>query len=275
MSRPFASAWRQGRLVDDDFFAAAYESLGGDGRAGLKLCIARLHRIFGEAARAESLTRHFEEGFCLRQDSRAADWALVACRSDCPSPAALLAVVMPALLAGLRHLRVCFCPQEAGQDSDAAGQRTGRLTGTGTLAAAAPLLTALELAGVEEACLATTAELAAELERAAVRPRGGRIVCLGEAATFAPLALAALKRETPFMLLPADPAGAGQKAARPIHNDDHQAVRHDDDHQTVWLDDDHQTVWLDDDHQRVWIWPELTPDWFRNKSLKLYTESRS
>lgn len=259
MSRPFASAWRQGRLIDDAFFAAAYQSLGGNGRAGLKLCIARLHRIFGESARAESLTRHFDEGFCLRLESKAADWALVACKSDCPSPAALLAVVMPALLAGVKHLRLCFCPEEAAPATGAAGT----VTGPGTWTVAGPLLTALELAGVEEACLATAAELTAELERALSRPGTGRIVCLGEAASFAPLALAALNRATPFMLLPADPVGHRSSSCA------EEAVP------ALFHEESKARLLLDRDHEEVWIWPELTPDWFRNKGLQLYTESRS
>lgn len=269
--------WRDAHRLDDALFAAAYDALNGRERASLKKCIARLHRVWGERPEAQSATRRYAEGFCLTENRAPAAFALIACPVDCASPAALLAALLPALLAGVRTLLPCFIRPENGdahaQKSSPApkkGRAVSSLPGAppGALPGLlpdAPLLAALELAGVEEAFCLDAAQLAdclATLGPEAVR---GRLLLLGQANFCRKAASQALSVGLVCRALPAPPlyfslersAASEQRFAPAAAVPPHEA------------DESLLTVALDQEHEDVWIWPDLGPDWFLNRRMRL------
>lgn len=136
-------------MVGDEAFAEAYEALGAVRRAGLKRCIAVLYESFGETPVRETVRRAFRQGFILEDDDAGpAPYVIIVCDAFYPCAEGLLAALMPALAAGARpHL--LFRDSKGG--------------------VAHPLLTALELAGVEEAWLLDDARIQ-DFFRAATGP---------------------------------------------------------------------------------------------------------
>lgn len=259
-SSPCSGAF-PGTALPDESFARAYEALSGAERALLKLCIARLHAVYGEAPAFEARTRRFAQGFGLQEDSSPADWALVLCPALCPSPAALLAAVMPAVFAGLERLLVCFTPPASAPSAASPN------------AIAAPLLAALELAGIERAFFSSGQELRCWLAQQGHVPGGGRLLCLGQAEEHAPFVLDALAAGADALLLPTAPryysmrldAACEQRFAGPREMPVADSPAFD--------NEDALQLALDADHEDVWLWPGLSLDWFRRKKVKLYALS--
>lgn len=165
--------------VDDDVFARAYEALGPRQRARLKACIAVLYETFGEPLLDERRERHFRQGFSLVDDDGGpCSGVIFVCDGAYPSPERFLAALMPAVMAGTAP-RVLF-RRGAGQE---AVEEAGLI--------APLLLTALELAGVEDAWLLDDAAIL-DLFRRTVPDSGTRLVLLAEKPFGDALALAAL-----------------------------------------------------------------------------------
>jgi len=219
-------SWCDAHALADSVMAGAYETLCGFDRAILKKCIARQHVVWSEYAARESRTRAFRQGFGLVEDDAPAAYALLVCEASYPSPAAFIAALMPALLAGVSAVLPCFI---------SAKDRAG---------ISASLLGALELAGVERAFAASEAEVLALA--GLLRPNsggnsgGGRIVLLG---------------------------GSGFAESLVLHA--HRAgvlCR------TLRSEDDADAVGLcrDAAHKDVWFWPDLGPDWFRTRHMRIF-----
>jgi hypothetical protein len=232
--------------IDDARFAAAYEALSGAERGILKLCIARLHRIWGEGPASSSLARRYGEGFALSQSSAPAAFAVIACPADWPAPSALLALVMPALLAGVKRLAPCFISPDADP------------------VPASPLLAALELAGVEEAFCLSEDALAQSLAHLDPQSSCGRLLLLGPKDFCRRAALWALGSGCPLRAFPA-----------PLYYSlEHDAVREqrfgpDGVPAPEDADESLLSLALDKAHEQVWIWPDTGPDWFINRRMKL------
>ena len=140
MAEPFSFPdWLDDHGVDDARMGEAYESLDAQSRSALKTCIARLHRIWGESPDVSRSLSCPRQGFCLERENRPAEAAVIACAAGYRHPAAFLAAIMPAVLAGVQALLPVFVLPAvfAGRES----------------LPAAPLLAALELAGVERAVI--------------------------------------------------------------------------------------------------------------------------
>jgi len=131
--------WMQERLVSDEAFADAYHETVPHRRALLKSTIARLHALLGERRITSRST-----ATALDTGMRAITWELrldtlvVTLPPGFSSPSRLLAVIVPAQLAGVREiLVVCLRPES---DADQSTEET---------AISPAILAALELAGVE------------------------------------------------------------------------------------------------------------------------------
>jgi hypothetical protein len=124
-------------LIPDERFAEAYAEVADQRRALLKTCIARLWEWFGPCRASEELAvRRWRQGFVSRTSTR----PRAACAVFFPpsvGPAALLAALVPARALGVGEVLAVCC----GGEPPAAPVLT------------APVLTALELAGVEDALL--------------------------------------------------------------------------------------------------------------------------
>lgn len=268
--------WLEARALDDAAMGRAYESLDAQSRAVLKTCIARLHRIWGESADRDLSLHCPRQGFCLEREDRPAETAVIVCTAGYRHPTAFLAALMPAVLAGVRAVLPFFVPlPDADQPSGAArlsgrGPETGLPRG-GPVLPAAPLLAALELAGVEKAYpLDEEAVLAFVRE---IRPESGRLLLLGERpfardlilyahsaglacrSFFRParywsdrLGRAATLGFTAGQVPPAfgeKPSECGEERPEP-------------------------DVRLDAAHEDLWIWPDLDPGWFRVRRVRLF-----
>lgn len=280
MGEPSSAAactdWLDAHAIPDARLGAAYESLGNNGRAALKQCIARLHSIWGELPSRLSSDTRYGPDFRLVTEETPADFALVVCAAAYPHPAALLAAVMPAVLGGVEDILPCFVRTDAraGVQADTQGSPPAApLPATPlsvTALSAAPLLAAMELAGIER-CFAARADECGELLRMldAARP-GGRLVILGPPGFCADLCLeahslgvACRSFNTPPRFERAGSGGlveqrfgealpenipvpletaAGEKKGQPL-------------------------LRLDEKHEHVWLWPDLSPAWFRNRRM--------
>ena len=254
----FFPDWLDAHAVDDARMGEAYESLNAQCRSGLKTCIARLHRIWGESPELSRSLFCPRQGFCLEREERPAEAAVIVCAADYRHPAAFLAAIMPAVLAGVQALLPAFILPVA-----FAGRRS---------LPAAPLLAALELAGVERAVILDE-ETALALVRE-LRPERSRLLLLGEAPFGEGLMLHAhnaglacrsffrtpcywnerLNRGEPLSSTAEDLSG-GQKASLSASGD--EAADY--------------PVGLDADHESLWIWPDLEPNWFRLQRARLFT----
>ena len=258
MAEPFSFPdWLDEHAVDDARMGEAYESLDAQSRSALKACIARLHRIWGESPDLSRSLSCPRQGFCLEREDRPAEAAVIACAADYRHPAAFLAAIMPAVLAGVRELLPAFVLPAA-----SAGRES---------LPAAPLLAALELAGVERAVILDE-EAALSLVRE-LRPERSRLLLLGEKPFGERLILHAhnaglacrsffqaplywserLNRAEPLASAaektPGGPKGgpcaSGEASDYPVR--------------------------LDADHENLWIWPDLEPNWFRLQRVRLFT----
>lgn len=261
--------WLNAHVVPDDAMAEAYESLGNEGRAVLKKCIARLYRLWGEMPLRQQNSTRFSEDFCVEVNDVPSPYALFICEASYASPAALLAALMPAVLAGVGNLLPCFVPDEnSGAHGDTAGSDT-------CLPVAAPLLAALELAGVERAFCASTEQSEKLLSLLYEEEGPGCLVILGKGSFgHGPILAAHEKglnsrslchslryydsaRETPmihcFRQEPREGlAGADRDK---VDNRGPEASE-------IFLH-------LDAEHAGVWVWPDLSPAWFRSRQMLL------
>lgn len=149
MTTPVFPEWLQGCLVEDAAFLRAYEGLDSCLRSWLKLCIARIHGHYGQKNHAEECfsVRH-ASGMVSRTNSRPLHWALVLFDGAFVAPARLLAALMPPILSGVEELAVVRA-------------------GVARQAWPAPLLAALELAGVEQVFQCGTRSIGPLLEHVA------------------------------------------------------------------------------------------------------------
>ena len=251
----------EAHAVDDARMAEAYESLDAASRAVLKKCIARLYRIWGERPeRAVSLNCP-DRSFCLECEDRPADTAVIVCEAGYRHPAAFLAALMPAVLSGARLLLPLFLsPGTAAPLPDA---RTAALP-------SAPLLAALELAGVErayfldeDAVLECVRELPPDTARLLLigeKPFGQRLVLHAHSVGLACRSFVLppkyhnerpdQNKERSFEARP-----SGETADEPALSDGFRQA----------------FLRLDAGHEHMWIWPDLDPDWFRLRRMRVYS----
>ena len=225
--------------LPDSVRARAYEGQDPPERARLKQAIARIFALFPPCALQEKRTRK-EDSFLVEESWQAASGVLCLCPCDYPSPAALLAALVPAALARVEHIAVCFVAEEKIQENEAVDR------------AFAALLAALDLGGFETACL-IPARVASAL-MASEKTRPGRLVLLGAVEQWEGLLVEAARQGVPAMPLLALPALLPQGLSR-----------QDDDTAKPFV----PGLSLDSGHEGVWVWPGLVPDWFRDCSLKL------
>ena len=240
--------------LPDEVMGEAYEALGDRGRAVFKLCIARLHRLWGELAPGEISDRRLAPDFRVVTEELPVDFALFVCEASYRHPAALLAGVMPAILAGVEELFPCFVSGNEGE------------------LPRPELLAAMELAGVER-CFSLPADDSAEFARwLREAAAGGCLVVFGQRSFGGDYALAAhhsglaccsftsapvftclgdgrLMRQGFENLLPGNAplpqeSGAGEGRSG-------------------------GALQLDEEHADVWVWPDLSPAWFRRRGMRL------
>lgn len=257
---PSSTTWLDAHALDDDAFAGAYESLHARERAVLKKCIARLYQVWGELPSREDRTRTFTQGFGLEESSAPVPYVLLLCESFYASPAALLAALLPALLAGVEPVLPCFVPT-AKTDEDARPVW-------------APLLAALELAGVERAFYAREASIQEFFQGLGDRGPDGRLVLLGGPSFGQNIALEAHRKGVPCRSLtrPSRYFSARLNEAaeqffrsRPGEDSIPESLpASDEDVEGLFLS-------LDAAHEDIWFWPCLGPDWFRTKRMRFYS----
>lgn len=235
--------------------AKAYESLGDKGRAILKKCIARQYDVWGELPQREVNSKTFRSGFGVEWTRAPAPWALIVCDSDYPSPAALIAALMPAVLAGVSRILPCFLP--VGGDISSS------------------LLATLELSGVEEAYAAEEGEVIA-LARTLTEADGkGRIILLGRASSFESLALFAHRADIHCRSLTSVPRYYNRRmcvvADHCFDGNADGADALEPSEVVCPQDPDAMFLHLDEAHESVWFWPSVGPDWFRSKRMRLFS----
>ncbi len=273
---PAYPAWLEAHLIDDTSFERAYEDLGASGRARLKQAIAVLHVFWGEAEERRHTERVFRQGFRVREDMAPAPYTLLVCDSAYAFPSCLLAALMPAVLAGCPLILPCFAPTAGraeaspdrclpvdcgpgvrsplGMSDPAAKDRPSRAK---PLPVAGPLLAALELSGLERA-FALTEEGALDLFGQLHDAHGrGRLVIMGRDLWGEPLLLQAGRLGIPTRAFLTPPLYLRAEGGQEILPDGREP------------DATAPQLELDENHESVWIWPDLSPDWFRNRRLRL------
>lgn len=259
--------WLDSHAVADDCMARAYEAQGGQGRAILKKCIARLHMLWGEHPARERCSRQFARDFCLESDQNPAPYALVCCPADYAQPAALLAAVMPAVLAGVREVLPCLLlPDGWSEDFSPDCEQQ-----------AAPLLAAMELAGVERVFYATPQDAADLLDILGAMCTDGRLVLLGKSQGGSLLAAKAHEaglncrslvrpllyynhRQCCIAELSFDTgANNGAPAADTTGGE------------FDYPPEDQIFLHLDSAHEDIWVWPDVSPAWFRTTHMRLFS----
>ena len=246
-----AETWLDAHALDDKCLGDAYESIGDRKRASLKLCIARLHEIYGESPFEERRERFFRQEFRLEEEETPVDYALIICEAGYPFASAFLAAIMPAILAGVRRILPCFvlsARESAEREPDA------------------PLLASLELAGVERG-FATVGEDLPPLLRSLNNTFGrGRLLLIGSPPCGEQLLLLAHRfclASASLPLLP-QPGNLGPKSA--AHGSESGDAP-----SATSADASHPALFLDEDHKSVWIWPDLPPAWFRQRTMRLFS----
>jgi hypothetical protein len=247
-----AEAWLEAHALDDDCLGDAYEATGARDRAELKLCIARLHEIYGESPAMERRARFFRQGFRLEEEEKPVPYLLIACEETLPFAAAFLAALMPALLAGVRRVLPCFVPAfraAAGAEISSA------------------LLAALELAGVERGFSAAEEDLPSLARSLCEKFGPGRLLVLGAPPFGERLILSAHRAGVacvPLVLPPRAECPAREAAKKPESGCDRippaggAAVPH-------------PALFPDGEPQSVWIWPDLPPAWFRRRTMRIFS----
>lgn len=293
-------AWLEAHAINDGDVAKAYESISAGQRSGLKAAIAALHRIWGESPRLREQTRAFSPSLAVREEARAAPFAVYLIEENYRYPACLMAAVMPAVLAGVERILPCFLPSAAGVGGKDSPRTAAKTTTAGAArvkpaqnirqAAVAPekpagplpnphLLAALDLAGIERS-FATTAEAAQKLLSDMTQTLGpGRLVIIGQPAPagapadgpacdrvngLAGLALAALRLQTPCIDLSGTPRFlSGQKPVCPPAAGDSRP-------KAGRSPAPVPNLTLDKHHENIWLWPQLGPDWFCDKRAHIF-----
>lgn len=257
MNRPAPSVnrmrWLERHALSDEAMGLAYESLGGEGRTALKLCIARLFRLWGESARSERCEKRFAPDFLLVAHESPAPHALFVCDARYRHPAALLAAVMPALLAGVEEILPCFVQEEA------------------EAVPSAPLLAAMELAGVER-CFSAPAAGSEELfSLLQAENSQGRLVLLGTPPFGESLALAAHRRGGIIRSLLRPPHYTSTSSGRVMEQGFGPSLPDNTPADPSAGQDDcgEPLMQLDATHENVWLWHGLSPSWFRNRRMLL------
>jgi hypothetical protein len=254
-SRPLQT-WLDAHALDDSVMAEAYESLSDKERAVLKKGIARQHVVWGEYSLRESRTRSFRQGFGVVEDDAPATYGLLVCEASYPSPAAFIAVLMPALLAGVSAVLPCFI---------SAGGTTSRKD------ISAPLLGALELAGVERAFAASESEICTLAEMLRADSGRGRIVLLGGPGFGESLALHAHRAGVLCLSLTQPPLYYSDRLCAVLEHSFMQERTDPADAALCRDDDAAMFLHLDAAHEDVWFWPKLGPDWFRTRRMRIFS----
>ena len=225
--------------VEDEAFALAYEQAGPAVRAAIKLALARLFALWGQAPQQRETVQQFAEGFQLREECAPAPFAVVLCPAQFAQPACLVAALMPALCAGVPHVLPVFVGEEATVHPH--------------------LLCALELAGVEGASVLSF-EAAEELLGTLCAGLGqGRLLVLGPQGFGVPILQAALGLNLPAMPLWGGPRTTLLEGAECCGSKaEVSAFPH-----------SGPFVQVDATNSSVWLWPGLEPQWFTNKRVSL------
>lgn len=263
-------------VLDEARFGEAYAALDAYERSLLKTCIARLHQIWGESPDL-NLSRVARRGFCLEREDRPAATAAIVCPASYRHPAAFLAALMPAVLAGVARILPLFVTDRPGD------------------AVSAPLLAALELAGVEDAYAPDGAAAIEALE--ALRPE--RLVLLGDGELGRRFAARAHELDVCFRSFAHPPRYYNERLGRaaiqeftaeppaPSRSDGQcrgfagQSGEHGRAgcpardapgrrEPCAERKRDVPALSLDAAHEQVWIWPDLDPGWFRKARLRLF-----
>lgn len=237
-----ASALLAACPVQEEAFAKAYEQAGPEVRAELKLALARLFTLWGQAPQQRETVQRFAEGFQLREECAPAPFVLVLCPAQFAQPACLVAAVMPALCAGVPYVLPVFVGDEASVHPH--------------------LLCALELAGVEGASVLRLAA-AEELLGALCAGLGqGRLLVLGPQGFGLPILQVALGLNLPAMPLWGGPHASLLEAANCFGaKEEASAFPH-----------SGPFIQLDAAHSSVWLWPGLEPQWCMNKRVSLFSD---
>lgn len=246
--------WQESRALPDEELGAAYEALGGKGRAVLKLCIARLFCVWGELPRLETTDRRYSRDFRLVSEEKPAPFALFVCQASYTHPSALIAAVMPAILAGVDEILPVF------------------VTDANTRLPAPPLMAAMELAGVERCFSCTQAEARTFLRLLCDELYGGRLILLGDPSFGEELVLAAHRKGLVCRSLVSPPvfksASSGTYMEQRFDNTtpDNRPRDRESPHKSG-AEPDLPTLDANNDH--VWLWPDISPAWFRNRRFSL------
>lgn len=248
--------WLDSHCLDDALLAEAYESVGGPVRSLLKKNIARMHQIWGEYPERGASQRRWRQGFVLETEDVPCPYAFIVCDSSCVSPTAFLAVLMPAVLAGVKLIAPCFIFSEERLPSPA--MRAGR---GGGFPPAPGLLAALELTGTERA-FAADEDAAADFLCLAREVYGnGRLVVIGKPSFGLPLLMQAHESGLicrSLTLPPVHHSRPPREAAGPPDGADDIAQRA-----------SNMRLNLEAKREDFQIWPDLEPLWFRCRRMSL------
>jgi hypothetical protein len=220
MGEPRHIAWIRDHALGDGLWERAYARLDPAARSRLKLCIARLHALWGEQPLSRRLSLSLAGGFTAAWEWTLAPYALILCPANLEHPERLLAACLPPLLAGVERVLPWFLAPAPGASP------------------LSPLLAALELAGLEEAVLASEDETLQGLALVRESLGAGRILLLGPRSRSESFVLAAHRLDLPCLAL------SGDEGDAPF-------------------------LTLDEAHEGVWVWPDLTPEWFSRRRLAL------
>lgn len=259
------SRWLETHALPDVCMARAYEAEGGQGRAVLKKSIARLHALWGEYPARERSSRQFSRDFCIETDQSPVPYALVCCPAGYGQPAALLAAVMPAILAGVREILPCLILPDGESFSSSHEQQ------------AAPLLVAMELAGVEKVYSATPQDAALLLDILCGTSADGRLVLLGKSSGGSLLAAKAHEaglycRSLIHPLLYYNHRQcciAELSYSSGVERD--VPVADDLGGESEYPPEDQIFLHLDSAHEDIWVWPDVSPAWFRTVHMRLFS----
>lgn len=250
--------WLDQYAVAEALMAEAYESLDLASRSAFKKSIARLHAIWGERPELERQFFCARQGFCLERENRPADVAVIVCSAGYRYPAAFLAVLMPAILAGTRSLVPVFTP--VGPEEGSAFSGNVRVVRPQAL-----LLAALELAGVEQAFVLEEADILRLLQ--GLRPETTRLVLLGETAFGESLLLHAHAGGMGCRTFMRPPWYYSERLGLTVLSGFEPEVPLAEGEEPPCAG---AALRLDAAHEDVWLWPDLAPDWFRLCSARLF-----
>ena len=250
--------------IDDSLFAKAYAELGAEKRAVLKKNIALLFSFWGQSSEERTLVRHMAEGYTVTCTVVSAPYTLVVCEANYQHPACFLAAVLPTLLAGTGLVIPCFVGNEIVAEPNPA------------------LLVASELAGLEDSIFVNHEHDALPVLKSLHSLGQGRLLVLGTKPLASESLLFALENNVPcramlheptFQMLEvanevdvtfADSCASSTKKMNPaslsVNSWENQAGK---------ASPLSCPITLAKNCQNLWIWPDLEPEWFKNKSLKL------